>query len=382
MTTRAVGSAPDRTPANRRLPEDRPRRLRVGDLVEVRSAPEILATLDERGELDSLPFMPEMLQYCGRRFTVAKVAHKTCDTITGTGYRRMDDAVHLAGVRCDGSAHDGCQAACLIYWKTAWLRPVAPAAPHRPDPGDAERHTPRPPDSGDAEVPTPHPPDPGGADRLLPLLTSASRGQPAPDGRPTYRCQATELLRAAPQPLALRSPGHYLRDVRSGNVGPWWALRAYLVGGFNRGQDLSRAHLPRWLRFRQGRRWGFLRGTATGGTPSVRTDLRPGELVRVKPKKEIMKTLDANLRNRGLGFDAEMLRFCSRTARVERRVERSIDERTGLMRHMKNPCIVLAGVVCEGAYSANCPRSIPIYWRELWLERVGDPAAGDAQDAG
>lgn len=56
--------------------------LRVGDLVEVRSAEEILATLDESGELENLPFMPEMLRFCGRRLTVHKVAHKLCDTIS------------------------------------------------------------------------------------------------------------------------------------------------------------------------------------------------------------------------------------------------------------------------------------------------------------
>jgi hypothetical protein len=32
--------------------------LGIGELVEVRSAQEILATLDENGELDGLPFMP------------------------------------------------------------------------------------------------------------------------------------------------------------------------------------------------------------------------------------------------------------------------------------------------------------------------------------
>jgi hypothetical protein len=36
--------------------------LRVGELVEVRNAAEILATLDDKGELHALPFMPEMLQ--------------------------------------------------------------------------------------------------------------------------------------------------------------------------------------------------------------------------------------------------------------------------------------------------------------------------------
>ena len=37
--------------------------LRVGEVVEVRTAEEILATLDEHGALDSLPFMPEMLRF-------------------------------------------------------------------------------------------------------------------------------------------------------------------------------------------------------------------------------------------------------------------------------------------------------------------------------
>ena len=44
--------------------------LHVGDLVEVRSAEEIVATLDERGELENLPFMPEMLKFCGQRLSV------------------------------------------------------------------------------------------------------------------------------------------------------------------------------------------------------------------------------------------------------------------------------------------------------------------------
>lgn len=42
--------------------------LRVGEVVEVLSQEEILATLDRNGELESLPFMPEMLQFCGKRF--------------------------------------------------------------------------------------------------------------------------------------------------------------------------------------------------------------------------------------------------------------------------------------------------------------------------
>ena len=51
--------------------------LRVGEVVEVRSRDEILATLDQRGEFEALPFMPEMLQFCGRRFRVDKLAVKS-----------------------------------------------------------------------------------------------------------------------------------------------------------------------------------------------------------------------------------------------------------------------------------------------------------------
>ena len=89
--------------------------LRVGETVEVLSEAEIMATLDERGELEELPFMPEMLAFCGRRLTVHKVAYKLCDTISRSGMRRMERAVHLTGARCDGQAHGGCQTACLMY---------------------------------------------------------------------------------------------------------------------------------------------------------------------------------------------------------------------------------------------------------------------------
>src|SRR5208282_5532262 len=66
--------------------------------------------------------MPEMFQYCGQRLRVFKRSDKTCDYIQGWSIRRMKDSVHLEGVRCDGSGHDGCQAGCLIFWKEAWLK--------------------------------------------------------------------------------------------------------------------------------------------------------------------------------------------------------------------------------------------------------------------
>ena len=44
--------------------------FRVGQLVEVRSKEEILRSFDKAGKLEGLPFMPEMFEYCGKRFRV------------------------------------------------------------------------------------------------------------------------------------------------------------------------------------------------------------------------------------------------------------------------------------------------------------------------
>jgi len=52
------------------------------------------------------------------------------------------------------------------------------------------------------------------------------------------------------------------------------------------------------------------------------------------------------------------------------RATRCVDERTGRMLTMKNPCIILEDIVCEGAFQANCPREFVCWWREIWLERA------------
>jgi hypothetical protein len=332
--------------------------LRVGELVEVRSEPEILATLDENGELENLPFMPEMLQFCGQQFRVDKLALKLCDTINWTGIHRMRHAVHLQGVRCDGQAHGGCQAGCLVYWKEAWLKRVEANEP-RPDGAGIE---------------------PGGAlaarQQEQPCCTRAqliarahNHGADASTGEETFSCQATELIRAAPERIPSWDFRQYVVDVRSGNATTLAMIRTLCVGLFNEFQDLSRKVLPERLRLWGGRRFPFIEGSLKR-TPGANLGLQPGELVRVKSKEAIVQTLDVHNRNRGMSFDAEMLKYCGRQARVLRRVEQIIDERTGRMMRFKNPCVILEDVICTSDYHRLCPRSIYPYWREIWLERV------------
>jgi hypothetical protein len=312
--------------------------------VRVRRPGEIFLTLDDRGMLDALPFMPEMLQYCGRTFSVFKRADKTCGH-SFTWLRRVHDAVHLSGVRCDGAAHGGCQAACLTYWKEAWLERVESSGASEP---------PRLATEEEAFV----------TDTLLPATTNG--GSPP---EPVYRCQVTQLPRASTQ-LRAWHLGQYARDVR--NWGLAKVIRSLLIDVFNRFQSLSRRCLPRALRIRDGQHYPFLTGGRSGnGIPPARLDLQPGDLVRIKSREEIVATLDDANKDRGLSFDVEMLKYCGRTARVRGRVERLLDEKTGRMINIRRDCIILDGVVCAADYHQCCTRSVFPYWRESWLEKIG-----------
>ena len=62
--------------------------------------------------------------------------------------------------------------------------------------------------------------------------------------------------------------------------------------------------------------------------------------------------------------------IAARSRGCRARVTKCMDEKTGEMLTMKNPCIVLEGVVCGGVYNASCPRQFVPFWREIWLERV------------
>lgn len=342
----------------------------VGDVVEVRPAAEILAGLDDRGERDSLQFMPEMLEFCGKQFVVDSISYKTCDTVNITGLHRMENTVHLTGLRCNGQAHGGCQAGCLIFWKTDWLKRVPPNGVDF----DVEA------DGMTSHVPTAAAPHTGcTSERLAEVALGACRHEDRedlPEGA-VYSCQATELPRAIGDVIPMWNVRQYINDVRYGNAPPGRVLRGIVIEIFNKAQALSRRVLPRWLRIKGGVKYPFIVGTARR-MPVETLGLEPGDWVRVKSAEEIGRTLDKDYRNRGLYFDREMMKYCGRTLQVLRRVDHIIEETTGRMITMKTPCVILTGGVCTADFHRSCPRSIYAYWREIWLERVPAPVPARA----
>ena len=315
-------------------------KLKVGDIVEILSAEEIFRTLDEDGSLDGLPFMPEMLEHCGRRARLTSHALKACIEIR-EDYTYIDmrgfwgqDVWVLDELRCSGADHDGCQRGCLVFWKAAWLRKVeADALATQPVPSDTE-----------------------GLSRKLKIKTAPDR----------YFCQSTELVKAT-RPLSLK--GRLLlsvTDLRSGNARLFEAIKRILVPVFWKAVN-------RYIRPRH------VEGTLTR-TPLVLLGLQPGEQVEVKSAEEIARTLNPRGCNRGLRYDRGLNLFCGTRYQVRDRLDKMIIESTGRMVQLKGT-VTLENSCCLCKLSAvgGCPRQDLVYWREAWLKRVnGNPSPAEA----
>jgi len=302
-------------------------RLKPGDLVEVKSPNEILSTLDAAGTVDQLPFMREMVEYCGRRFRVSRRVVKICASGMKGGSILLgfsgDNVVTLEGLRCSGADHDGCQKLCMMLWKDAWLRKVQETDAHS-EPQATET-----------------------AQLRICLKTST--------GPNTYFCQASELLRATKRLTRWERYTKWISEIRVGNCGPlemaqrisiflFWKIRRSLLGHYGYGKSKS--------------------------TPTETLDLQPGELIEVKPMRDISQTLDEKASNRGLWFSPNMRLACGKEQRVERRIEKLIVDGTGEMRQMRNT-VFLEGSFCGCAHIAfgGCCRCEYVYWREIWLRR-------------
>lgn len=323
-------------------------RLRAGDLVSVRTLPEILKTLNANGTLDELPFMPEMLEYCGKRFRVLnRVVQTTIDgaflahqTESYVREFRNNDVVILQGVRCSGADHDGCQRGCAILWKEAWLEKVDDA-----DKDDVLKQDPLSAASGELRG-------------ILKTRTEPGR----------YFCQSSGFLKATLHLSGMQRIRKCFSAVAAGNISAWGMLNRILVW--------------MWWKTHTKLIGNHVRGTQEK-TPTESLGLQPGEIVEVKALPEIVATLNKDGRNRGLHFSADQRPFCGGRYRVRSRADNFIAEGTGEMKHFRDT-VILDDVLCDSACFAfgGCYRADLLYWREIWLRRVdaGLGVAGSKTD--
>lgn len=296
-------------------------KLLPGDLVEVRSEAEILATLDEKGSLDKLPFMPEMLKFCGKTFRVSARAFKTC--VDDQEMRQFDNTVFLEEARCDGSSHGGCGRACLIFWNEAWLKRSGTTA------STNGFHAPK-------------------------VCRADLESLAMPGGQ--FFCQSSEILNAS-KPLPWWEPKQYLWDLKYNRTSTVHFIQSLFIAFYNKVAHVCRL-----------KPWRFVVGSAEDFRHQP-LNLQPGDLVRVKSLSQIRQTLDAEGKHQNLLFAPTMMSFCGQTLRVQDRVENIVLEATTKQRKIKDT-VLLEGATCDGICHRLCPRQSFLFWRECWLEKV------------
>ena len=303
--------------------------IRVGEIVEVLAPLEIIETLDRDGTLDGLPFMPEMIEYCGKKFRVLSKASKTCVGIMGLDLTlqmaefKNDDVFFLEGLRCTGVAHGGCGRSCRLFWKAAWLRKAAAQTAAGPTcKADLEK---------------------------LRSLLRTSRDEK------TYFCQSTRLRESTGTISRSKKIVKTCEDLLSGSCTGTDAIMATTS--------------PVVRKLREKLKPGNPRKTILS-TPEETLNLQPGEFVEVKSFREIDVTLDANGKNRGLAFIPDMKRYCGKRFRVRSRIERIILEHSGEMVEVRDTVLLEDNTCTYDHTFGGCPRNEFNYWREIWLRRV------------
>ena len=98
-------------------------------------------------------------------------------------------------------------------------------------------------------------------------------------------------------------------------------------------------------------------------------DIQPGDIVSIRSEQEIMSTLNADGKYKGLGFMPEMSKYCGKRFRVMKKVTNIMIESTGESRKIKSPTFILEGAYCDGEFHQKCDRSCFFFWKGEWLKK-------------
>lgn len=103
--------------------------LQPGELVRVKSYPEILATLDENGNNRGMWFDAEMVPFCGKTFRVRARVNRIINEQTGKMMHLKNECIMLQDVVCHAcyaKFRKFCPRAIYAYWREIWLERVEP----------------------------------------------------------------------------------------------------------------------------------------------------------------------------------------------------------------------------------------------------------------
>jgi len=98
-----------------------------------------------------------------------------------------------------------------------------------------------------------------------------------------------------------------------------------------------------------------------------------GDVVRVRSKENISKTLDTIDKLDGCLFMEQMWEYCDSKFKVIKVVNNFFDEHKYKMFKTLSPLYILDGLICDGnvdTFDHRCDHSCYFLWHEKWLEKA------------
>jgi hypothetical protein len=98
-----------------------------------------------------------------------------------------------------------------------------------------------------------------------------------------------------------------------------------------------------------------------------------GEIVRVKTRDEILKSMDSTNKLDGCFFMDQMWNYCGSTQKVLKFVDSFFNERQKKSFLSRSPLYILENLHCEGKASifpSRCDHGCLLLWHEKWLDKT------------
>ena len=98
-----------------------------------------------------------------------------------------------------------------------------------------------------------------------------------------------------------------------------------------------------------------------------------GDVVRIRSKENILKTLDYINKIEGCLFMEQMWEYCGSKFIVIKFVNNFFDEHKYKMFKTHSPLYILDGLICNGVvdtFDHRCDHSCYFLWHEKWLEKT------------
>jgi hypothetical protein len=306
-------------------------RFSVGDTVRILDIEKIQQTLGEDSMLDGCLMTEQMYLHCGQLHTIVKVVDNIFLEQDNRMYRTKASLYALDKLYCNGICNESsnrCDKSCYLFWHENWL-----SSDELNNKSFKQVNN----KNGDKDF----------VSNTGNNQYTVSGKQLRTDWDPNNKnCQLKHIRKTTIKNSIFNCIYQYI-------VHSITNIKKYIVC-FYRSFKNNKATRPQ-------------------STYSDESVIYPGDIVKVKSKKEISSMLDSNRKYMGCFFMNEMYDCCEREYKVHNKIDFFFDETKNKMCKCSN-IFLLEDSTCSGKrklYMQKCNRGCYFFWNKDWLVKAG-----------